>query len=56
MLTMLHYDLLNDPLAPVDSTRDTGAAEHVAFLKDRPYEQFDADIVAKVRGFYCEDR
>lgn len=50
MLTMLHYDLLNDPLAAVDSTRDTGAAgqaEHVAFLKDRPYEQFDADIVAK---------
>lgn len=56
MLTMLHYDLLNDPLAAVDSTRDTGAAgqaEHVAFLKDRPYEQFDADIVAKVMDFYC---
>jgi len=55
MLSMLHYDLLKDPLEPADVSKKAAAAamassqaEHMAYLKDRPYHQYPEEDLAKV--------
>ena len=52
MLTMMHYDSLHDPVAPLEAkkagTQADQQAEHVEYLKGRPYNKYDPESLTKV--------
>lgn len=51
MVTMMHYDLLNDPIDGGNrgNRRDAASASVHAelYLKERPYQEFDPDVLAR---------
>jgi pre-mRNA-splicing factor CDC5/CEF1 len=52
MLTMMHYDGLQNPVSTGDGKKDSqsaagGQSEHLAYLKQRPYDAFEPEALAK---------
>jgi len=54
MLTMIHYDALQNPIISFNEglkkgqQTSLGAADHIAHLREFPYETFADDILAQV--------
>lgn len=53
MITMLHYDAVQNPLpidsqAPKKQANVLTQAQHLAYLDQRPYENFTAQDIKKV--------